>query len=87
MAQLTFDPAKDLANVTKHGISLARAKDFKVLAILPDERFDYGEERFRAFGTIDGEYHCLVFAERKSALRIISLRRAHKKEINRHAKV
>jgi uncharacterized protein len=87
MALLTFDPVKNAANIAKHGISLARAQDFKVLAILRDVRFDCGEERFRAFGTIAGVHYCLVFAEREGSLRIISLRRAHMKEISRHAKV
>ena len=42
---IEFDPAKDEVNIAKHGISLARAADFDVLAYVPDERFD--EPRFR----------------------------------------
>ncbi len=84
--QITFDPEKDKSNLAKHGLSLAAAKDLKVLALLQDERFDYGEERYRAFGTINGEYHCLVFTVRDEVLRAISLRRAHAKEIRRYEK-
>ncbi len=84
MAKIHFDPAKDEANIAKHGISLARADELKVLAILEDDRFDDGEQRFRAFGLIDGQFHCLVFAERDDGLRIISLRRAHQKEMQRY---
>jgi len=86
MSKIEFDETKEAANLTKHGISLARAKDLKVLAILEDDRIDYGEQRFRAFGTIDGQAHCLVFTERNGVMRIISLRRAHAKEIARYAK-
>ena len=43
-----FDPAKDDANVAKHGISLARAADMNMLSVKRDGRYDYGEERFRA---------------------------------------
>ena len=43
-----------------------------------------GEDRFRAWGLIDGEYYCLVFATRDERVRAISLRRAHDKEIKRH---
>lgn len=86
MARIQFDPAKNQVNIAKHGISLERADDFKVLAIIEDDRFDYGENRFRAFGLIDDEYHCLVFVERNKALRAISLRRAHAKEIERYVK-
>ncbi len=72
--------------MAKHGISLARAQDMRVLAILEDDRHDYGETRFRAFGMIDDQAHCLVFAERNDAMRIISLRRAHTKEMSRYVK-
>jgi uncharacterized DUF497 family protein len=49
---LVFDPAKDRANLEKHGISLARAAEMDVALVIEDERFDYGEERYRAFGFI-----------------------------------
>jgi uncharacterized protein len=87
MATIEFDPAKDEINLAKHGISLGRAAEIKVLAIIKDERFDYGETRFRAFGLIDDQPYCLVFAERNNTLRAISLRRAHDKEIKRYAKI
>ena len=40
-----FDPAKNAANLAKHGISLARAADldFQTAVIRPDQRRDYGE--------------------------------------------
>jgi uncharacterized protein len=56
----------------------------RILAIFDDDRFDYGETRYRAFGMIEDQAHCMVFAERNGAMRIISLRRAHAKEIARH---
>jgi uncharacterized protein len=87
MAEIDCDPTKDAANIAKHGISLRRAADMKVLAIVEDERFDYGETQFRAFGLIDDQPYCLVFAERNNTLRAISLRRAHDKEISRYAKI
>jgi uncharacterized protein len=86
MSVIEFDAEKDRANIAKHGISLARAKDINVLAIIVDDRFDYGETRYRAFGMIDDQAHCLVFAERNNVMRIISLRRAHAKEIARYVK-
>ena len=86
MSLIEFDDTKDKANLAKHGISLARAADMRVLAILEDDRYDYGETRFRAFGLIDEVAHCMVFAERNDVMRIISLRRAHAKEMSRHVK-
>lgn len=83
--QIEFDPAKDQANVAKHGVSLSRAVDLEILVFVEDERTDYGEVRYRAWGLIDGQTHCLAFTDRNGTLRAISLRRAHKKEMDRHA--
>lgn len=49
-----------------------------------DDRIDYGEARFRAFGRINGQGHCLVYTFRGGHLRVISFRRAHEKEMRRH---
>lgn len=82
--KITFDPAKDTANLAKHGVSLARAADLEIEAFIADERQDYGEPRIRAFGVIDAEAYCLVFTVREGEVRAISLRRAHLKEYRRH---
>lgn len=79
---LQFDPAKDAANIEKHGVSLARAADLEILARVADNRFE--EPRYRAYGLIDGVAHCLAYTVREGAVRAISLRRAHKKEIKRY---
>lgn len=81
---IEFDEAKDAANVAKHGVSLSRAEGFEVLAIVEDERHDYGEARYLAFGYLDGDPHCLVFTDRNGVVRAISLRRARKKEMDRY---
>lgn len=80
---IEFDPAKDAANIAKHGVSLARAADLDVLADIADLRFE--EPRRRAYGLIDGVHYCLAYTIRNGALRPISLRRAHQKEIKRYA--
>ena len=81
---VSFDPAKDRANIEKHGISLARAGELAIEAVLPDDRHDDGEARFRAFGQIDGISYCLVYVLREGHIRAISLRRAHDREMRRH---
>lgn len=79
-----FDPAKDLVNIAKHGVSLGRAADFEAVAIVQDTRRSYGEPRYRAFGYIDGVAHSLAFTYRGDNIRAISLRRAHQKEMDRY---
>src|SRR5216684_1477314 len=80
-----YDPAKEAINLARHGVSLAGRIDLEVLAIVRDDRFDYGEPRYRAYGDIDVFSHCLVFTFRNDRYRPISLRRAHSKEMRRHA--
>lgn len=80
---IEFDPAKDAANIAKHGVSLARAADLDVLVNLADARFE-AEPRFRAYGHLDGAAFCLAYTLRGGVLRAISLRRAHSKELRRH---
>jgi uncharacterized DUF497 family protein len=53
--------------------------------VIEDTRLDYGELRYRAFGFSEGAAYCLVFAVRGDALRAISLRRAHSREMKRYA--
>lgn len=80
--EIEFDPTKDEANIAKHGVSLARAVDLEPLAFVDDDRF--AEPRFRLYGTIDGEAFCVAGTMRGDVVRVISLRRAHAKEIRRH---
>lgn len=79
---IEFDPAKDAANIAKHGISLARAADLDVLVYVADPRF--AEPRFRLYGLIDGLAYCVAGTDRGGVIRVISLRRAHAKELKRH---
>ncbi len=82
---ISFDPAKDAANIAKHGVSFADFAGFDADPVVTtDDRFDYGETRYRAFGRIDGVGHCLVFTIAGATLRAISFRRAHEKEMRRY---
>jgi len=82
--RIAFDPAKDAANLAKHGVSLAAAAAFDWDTALEreDDRFDYGEVRFVAIGLIDGRLHVMVFTEGSDAdaVRVISLRPAERHE-------
>lgn len=82
---IEFDPAKDAANIAKHGLSLAEFEGFdSVAAVRVDDRYDYGETRFRAFGRINGLGHSIAYAETATGMRLISFRRAHEKEMRRY---
>jgi uncharacterized DUF497 family protein len=51
-----------------------------------DQRWDYGEERFRALGLIDERLFVVVFTRRHRVIRIISARRANSREVKRYEK-
>lgn len=80
-----FDPDKDALNRERHGIALSDFRGFDAEpATIEDRRRNYDEIRLRAFGRIDSVPYCLVFTYRGENVRLISLRRAGKKEISRY---
>ncbi len=46
--------------------------------MLIDDRRDYGETRYRAFGQLGERMHVLVFTQAARGIRVISLRRTNK---------
>ena len=46
-----------------------------------DYRWDYGEERYRLLGEIEGRVFVVIFTARNSTIRIISVRKANKREV------
>ena len=88
---VVFDPAKDAANLAKHGFSLLDAKGFEwdTAVVWPDNRRDYGEARMAALGYIGLHIMAVVFVDRPpeqpTERRIISLRKANTREVKRYA--
>jgi len=85
--KLIFDPAKDVINQDKHGVSLALAE---ILFAGPhvsvaDDRFDYGETRHVAFGFVRERLFVCVYMDRDSERRVISLRKANTRKVKRNA--
>ena len=81
-----FDPAKDEFNRAKHGLSLALAEVLfeGPYRSLRDDRFDYGETRQVAFGLIRGRLFACVHVDRDEERRVISLRKANRREVKRY---
>jgi uncharacterized DUF497 family protein len=74
----------NLANHKVH-FSLADRFDWETAMIRQDTRKDYGEDRFQAYGYIDGRVYCLVYTMRCERVRIISLRKANPREVKAYA--
>jgi hypothetical protein len=81
-----FDPAKDALNRTKHGVSLQLAEFLFAGRFISqvDDRFDYSETRHVAIGSIGDLVFVCVYVDRGDDQRIISLRRANKREVRRY---
>jgi len=86
--ELDFDPVKDVINRAKHGLSLADAAllDWETAVIWTDTRMDYGEVRMSALGYIRMRLHFVAFVYRDHVRRIITLRKANKREYNDYAR-
>lgn len=83
---IIFDAAKDLANQLKHGISLRLAEfaDWNDARAWPDARRDYSEPRWICVVPVDARLHVTVVVPRDGALRVVSLRKANNREIDRY---
>jgi uncharacterized DUF497 family protein len=80
---IAFDPAKDVINRAKHGVSLAFGErifaDDHVL-LIPSARPQDGEERWKAVGMVGDRLWTAVYVERDQATRFISVRKSNDAE-------
>ena len=82
--EIEFDDTKDESNIAKHGMSL---NDAVLLlendhVVRRDGRREYGEDRMRAYGLIANRLHVCVYTVRGNVYRVISLRKANRRERN-----
>ena len=77
-----YDPAKDAANLAKHGVSLSMAEhlEWDTLRAREDRRFDYGESRMVGYALRGSCLYCVVYTDRGDIRRIISLRKTNNRE-------
>lgn len=81
-APYDWDPIKAAANLEKHGVPFDAVYGFDWADAIEaeDTRYDYGEVRMQVLGKIGNRYHVLVYARRGNTMRIISLRKANRRE-------
>ena len=84
--RIEFDPAKEEANQAKHGVSLALAAelDWEAALVWFDARFEYEELRMIALAPKTEILYYVAFVDRGQARRIISLRRANRREVKHY---
>jgi len=80
--RLEWDEVKRRENLRKHGIDFLEIETlFEGYTVtLEDDRYDYGERRFVTFGIVEGRVVAVAHTERDGAIRIISIRKATRRE-------
>jgi len=80
--KITFDPEKRQRTLEARGLDFADAATiFQSRHISQlDDRKEYGEQRFITYGYIGNRIVAMVWTERESTRRIISLRKANERE-------
>ena len=84
--RIEFDPAKDAANRVSHGVSLALAGklDWDAALVWVDDRFEYDELRMIALAPETATLYYVAYVERGEVRRVISLRRATRREVKHY---
>ena len=49
-----------------------------------DRRWDYGEDRYRLLGVVEGRLFVVIYTMRGSMIRIISARKANRREVREY---
>lgn len=83
--RFSWNPAKAASNATKHGVAFAAIEgfDWETALVMADVR--HAEPRLVAIAPIGGRVHVLVFSIEHRIVRVISLRKANRKEILQYA--
>jgi hypothetical protein len=79
-----WDETKRVANLRKHGIDFfgIEALFAGPMVTVEDDRMDYGERRFLTLGLLEGRVVMVVHTEWPEAIRVISIRKALRREQN-----
>ena len=78
----TFDPDKSVRNIVERGLSfeLVEQLEWATALVKEDKRRDYGETRLQVWAMLDRRLYVAVVTPRGENLRVISFRRANKRE-------
>jgi uncharacterized DUF497 family protein len=80
--RFSWSEAKRRSNLIDHGLDFVDAPRVfdGVTYTFEDDRLDYGEERFVTLGLLDGIVVSIVHTESPRSIRVISFRKATKRE-------
>ncbi len=82
--EFEYDEDKSKSNFAKHGVDFDHAVQMFAGNYIEseDRRFAYGERRYSAIGPVYGRLYVIVYTWRSGRRRIISARKANRREEN-----
>ena len=85
--ELEWDERKRRSNVEKHGLDFQNVRDldWDNAVLVQDERHSYSEPRYWAFAMHERRLYFVAFCVRRTGIRIISFRKANRREQRRYA--
>lgn len=83
---IDFDPNKSAQNEADRGLPFTAVQrfDWEGAVFQEDTRFDYPEQRFIGLGKIGQRVHVVCFTPIEGGVRVISLRKANRREVQRY---
>ena len=80
--EFEYDPDKSAKNARERGLpfEFAAELEWRKAVIFTDDRFMYGEERLIAFAPMRGRLYAVCYVQRGEVRRIVSFRKANKRE-------
>ena len=82
-----WDDAKNDACFTERGFDfayVAHAFLDEDRIVSEDRRWDYGDDRYRLLGAVEGRVFVVIYTMRGSTIRIISARKAKRREVREY---
>jgi uncharacterized DUF497 family protein len=79
--EITYDHAKNEKNIRERGLSFERAEEFDFGTADVRSIWRNRELRFAATGFLNGRVHVLIFIDALDGIRVISFRKANKREV------
>lgn len=85
---IKFDPQKRVQTLLERGLDFASAGEVfsQTIHTFQDLRQSYGESRFITLGFLDGRLTVVVWTQRGSRKRIISMRNANERETKEYSR-
>jgi len=80
-ATYEWDEAKRQSNLDNHGVDFADAVSLNWNMATFETQFVSGEKRILSYAPMDRRLYAIVYTRRGAALRIISFRKANKREV------